>query len=296
MENDIYNPSANNAIINSMSSGGSSLKQTAVSFDDNDTKNVSTMSDTSTPSIQNNGIKDGIFNIITKIYLFFTMLPSWLIIILCILLFLYLIYLIIIIFQSRKNVSIIFFIIKCLFVVFLEILFVDILFIIIQRHIFTEKKMKIYDYIWYSLFSIIVLLFLATIIKSISNNFNVRTNLLLTMLGFIIILFYYTLVYYSIKHIDNISKIFFFTSLVIIALTCLFILLSYIFPNVIDIFNLHIVYGFFVSCYAILLCIILFRFLYKSITKPSTILESLSYFNMFKHTGIHTYIPLGNIF
>ena len=288
MDKDIYNPnSQNNSILGSVSSNGQTKNssQTPIHY------NTTTNEKTSEGNYQNTSE-----NAISSIYSFFANMPLWLQILLIIILSIVLIISLLKLIQSQKTYSAVYFIIMSFIIIILEMTLVETLFNIIERFIFKDEKMRLYDYIWYILFMSIIMVFLATIIKTVSNNFNVRINLLFTTVVLAIVLIYYTVIYYLIKHIDKIGSVFIYLTIIIIVITIIFVFINNVFPHIVDSFNLNIIYSFIVSFYFIIIVIIVIRFLYQSITKPNTIIDTFSYFNIFQQTRFKSYLPIDSVF
>lgn len=151
-------------------------------------------------------------------------------------------------YQSKTH-NIMMIILSFILVLIFYILIFNILDNFINKMVFIDPKMLIFDYIWYILLIIFILLILATLIKSIKDR-GIRDNLFLYAIGVLLILITITVLYYIYKHVEDMGKYLFIMTVYVIIVTVIFILINMLFPNVMKYVAFFYAFGIviYISC------------------------------------------------
>ena len=226
-------------------------------------------------------------------------LPLWVrisIIILIIILIFAFILLLIRIAISSSTLDFLLFVIYCVIAIFLEIIFIEILFTVLKKVIFIDPNMELYDYIWYTLLIIIILILLAALIKSFAS-LSIRYHLVFIAISLSIILLLFTILYYIIKYKDSEpGKVLFIFTIWMIIMTIILIIIQYFVPVFLNV--LIVPYSFIALIY--ILCIVIYSidFLVKVIQNPSKIIDAFNAINIFEKKNLinNMYIETLDIF
>ena len=148
-------------------------------------------------------------------------------------------------FQSKTH-NIITLIFSFILVLIFYILIFNILDNFINKMVFVDPKMLIFDYVWYILFIIFILLLLASLVKTIKDK-NIRDSMLLYAFGVLVVLLTITVLYYIYKDVDNMGKYLFIMTVYVLIVTVIVILANKVIPNIMR--YLIIIYAFGIVIY-----------------------------------------------
>lgn len=151
-------------------------------------------------------------------------------------------------FQSKTH-NIMMIVLSFLLVLIFYILIFNILDNFINKMVFIDPKMLIFDYIWYILLIIFILLLLATLIKTIKDR-GFRDNMFLYAIGILVLLITITVLYYIYKNVEDMGKYLFIMTVYVIIATIIVILANMVIPSVMKYFIFLYAFGIviYISC------------------------------------------------
>lgn len=167
-----------------------------------------------------------------------------------------------------------------LIVVFLYVLFFNLFEPLLHKHLFIDPNMKVFDYIWYTIFTFLIVFLSAALIHSITISSGLMTYLMMISLGILILLITYSIFYKVWKNRENLGKIVFIMTIYAILLTFIIVFLNKLVPaNILKIF--YVLYSFFIFGYVCSFVVLVCLFLYDLIVNPRKIQNFSQKFNVF---------------
>lgn len=172
-----------------------------------------------------------------------------------------------------------------LLAIVLFMFFYVLIFNIVEQHLdqslFIDPNMQVFDYIWYTLFTILVVFLSAALIHSITISSGLMAYMMMVSLGIAMTLVVYTIFYRVYKHRENLKKIVFIMTVYAILLTFLILFLNKFVPiNILKI--LYVLYSCFMFGYVCCLVVMISKFIYDLIVHPRRMQNISNKFNVFK--------------
>lgn len=145
----------------------------------------------------------------------------------------------------------------------------------LQKRIVIKLEMKIFDYIWYTIFAVLILFVSAALIHSLYISSELIVYFITVSVGIALFLIMFTIIYRIYENRNELGKIIFISTAYAILLTFILLFLNKILPaHIVRIF--YVIYAlfifFYVCCFIILIC----KSIYDLIVNPK---QFENYFN-----------------